>query len=257
MAAVAAEVDALEGLAARMRSPLVRWHAIRSRATLDAAQGRFAAALAAGERVIELARRSGNDGSIVPSIGFLVAVRSLVGDAGSFPEESAFLNVDQTTATGLRGMLARAHLATGDTDAAVACYRELPGIHQVPPFVRTAGRRRVDRAGGRVRRPAHGGGGLRGAAAVRGQVRLRRRRRDHHRGVRAAAAGHRRGRAGPAGRRGRPPARGGRRRSAPEPAARRGDRPLPLGQDAAAPGRRPPKPPRSPPTRSRRPRRWA
>ena len=33
-------------------------------------------------------------------------------------------------------MLARAHLATGDTDAAVAYYRELPGIHQVPPFVR-------------------------------------------------------------------------------------------------------------------------
>ena len=86
IAAVATEVDAIEALAARMRSPLVRWHAMRSRATLDAAQGRFAEALAAGERVIELARRSGNDGSIVPSIGFVVAVRSLLGDLDPLPE---------------------------------------------------------------------------------------------------------------------------------------------------------------------------
>jgi DNA-binding CsgD family transcriptional regulator len=136
MAAVAAEADALEALAARMRSPLVRWHAIRSRATLDAAQGRFGAALAAGDQVIELARRSGNDGSIVPSIGFVVAVRSLLGELDPLPEETAFLNVDHATATGLRGMLARAHLAIGDTDAAAAYYRELPGIDQVPPFVR-------------------------------------------------------------------------------------------------------------------------
>jgi DNA-binding NarL/FixJ family response regulator len=119
-----------------MRSPLVRWHAMRSRATIDAVQGRFAEALATGERVIELARRSGNDGSIVPSIGFVVAVRSLLGDLGPLPPDVMSLAVDPATATGLRGMLARAHLAIGDTDAAAAYYRELPGIHQVPPFVR-------------------------------------------------------------------------------------------------------------------------
>jgi DNA-binding NarL/FixJ family response regulator len=133
--AVAGEVTLIDALAERMRSPLARWHAIRSRATLDAAQGRFAQALAGGERSLAEARRSGNDGSILPSIGFLLAVRGAVGDFAQSPEAVRLISLDRAASAGLQGMLAMWRLAAGQHDEARALFRELPPIELVPPFV--------------------------------------------------------------------------------------------------------------------------
>jgi len=136
MASCSAEADALGVLAARMASPLVRWHATRALATLAAARGRFGEAVALGQQVIDLSRRSGHEGSILPSLGYLLAVRALVGDFDTAAEEAVLRHIDNPVTTGLRGMLARWKLAAGRLAEAEQIYRGLPRVDQIPPFVR-------------------------------------------------------------------------------------------------------------------------
>jgi DNA-binding NarL/FixJ family response regulator len=136
MAAVTADVEALAALADRMRSPLVRWHAIRSQATLAAARGRFPEAIELGEQAIELSRRSGHEGSVLPSFGYLLAVRAQIGQFDDRPEDAVFSHIDSSATSGLRGMLARWMFAAGRLAEAERLYRGLPGLDELPIFVR-------------------------------------------------------------------------------------------------------------------------
>jgi tetratricopeptide (TPR) repeat protein len=236
MASCSAEADALGALAARMASPLVRWHAIRTHATLAAARGRFDEAVALGERAIDLSRRSGHEGSMLPSFGYLLAVQALMGDFDAAPEETVFRHLDNAATTGLRGMLARWKFAAGPARRGGAA---LPGpaADQPGSFVCSdACRGRAHRAGSRVRRPRQCGEAVRGAAAVRTPVRLRWRRCDLDRGLGGASPGRRRRGAGPAGRRRGAPAQGHRPQHAGRHAARHADRSVPPGAGPAAAG---------------------
>ena len=76
-----AEAGDIDAAAARLRSPLARWHALRCRGTIAAARGRFTDALACGRQAEALARRAGHDETLMPSLGFLAAVRADLGDA--------------------------------------------------------------------------------------------------------------------------------------------------------------------------------
>ncbi|WP_433049137.1 AAA family ATPase [Dactylosporangium sp. CS-033363] len=136
LTAVARESSALTAMAERMRSPLARWHAIRTRATLAAARGRFAEAIELGEAAIALSRRSGHDGSTLPSFGYLLAVRAMVGDFTDRPEETILRHIDESATVGLRGMLAKWMFAAGRLDEAEEWYRGLPGVTELPDFVR-------------------------------------------------------------------------------------------------------------------------
>jgi DNA-binding CsgD family transcriptional regulator len=136
IASVAVEADALMALADQLRSPLVRWHATRAQATLAAARGRFGEAVALGEQVIDLSLRSGHEGSVLPSLGYLIAVQALVGDFDTAPEETVLRHFGNVVTTGLRGMLAKWKVAAGRLAEAEQIYRGLPRVDQVPPFVR-------------------------------------------------------------------------------------------------------------------------
>lgn len=129
-----AEVGDIDAAAARLRSPLARWHALRCRGTIAAARGRFTDALACGRQAEALARRAGHDGTLLPSLGFLAAVHADLGDARP---------ADPQLSTGYRGgpsvfmraIEARSALRFGDRDGAERIYHTLPPPASIPPFL--------------------------------------------------------------------------------------------------------------------------
>ncbi|MFC4041094.1 AAA family ATPase [Dactylosporangium siamense] len=136
LAAASTEAEAVAALADRTRSTLAGWHAIRSRAALTAATGDFAEALALAGRSLALARRSGSEGSIQPSVGVLLGICALTGDRSAVALEGAF-GLPETMAAGwLRGALALWKLAAGERAEAERLYRGVPPVEHIPPFVR-------------------------------------------------------------------------------------------------------------------------
>lgn len=130
-----AEVERINAVAVRLRSPLVAWHVARCRAAVAAARGRFQQALAYGREAALAARRAGNLGAHVPSQGLLLMLRHQVGalDSLSFvpaePQHGAPVPAFQ------RALYASWLLAEGRRDEAHRIYRSLPPVGELPPFV--------------------------------------------------------------------------------------------------------------------------
>jgi DNA-binding CsgD family transcriptional regulator len=130
-----AEVERINAVAARLRSPLAAWHVARCRAAVAAARGRFQQALAYGREAELAAKRAGSMGAHVPSQGLLLMLRSQVGvlDSSSFeptePHHQAPVPAFQ------RALYATRLLAEGRRDEAHRTYRSLPPVGELPPFV--------------------------------------------------------------------------------------------------------------------------
>ncbi|MFD0585509.1 ATP-binding protein [Dactylosporangium darangshiense] len=136
MHAVAGEAAALAALAEQTRSPLCRWHTLRCRAAIAHARGRYREAIALGEEAIELNRRSGHVGSMLPSVGFLMGVQATIGDFEREPEQIVLQYLHEAPSWGMRGMLANWLLSAGREQEARDWYTGLPDVEQVPAFVR-------------------------------------------------------------------------------------------------------------------------
>ena len=129
-----AEAGDIDAAAARLRSPLARWHALRCRGTIAAARGRFSDALAWGRQAEALARRAGHDGTLMPSLGFLAAVHADLGDAR--PADTQLPTRYRGVASvSMRAIEARWMLRFGDRDGAERIYHTLPPPADVPPFL--------------------------------------------------------------------------------------------------------------------------
>jgi len=130
-----AEVERINAVAVRLRSPLAAWHVARCRATVAAARGRFQQALAYGQEVELAAKRAGSQGAHVPSQGLLLILRSQVGalDPSSF--ESAEPHHEAPVPAFRRALYATWLLAEGRRDEAHRIYRSLPAVGELPPFV--------------------------------------------------------------------------------------------------------------------------
>jgi tetratricopeptide (TPR) repeat protein len=131
------ECDALDTAAARLRSPLARWHALRSRAAIALVRGRFADAERLGQEGLALAQRAGHDGALLPSIGFLLILRGLTGNAAAISDEVVDSYGPQMPF--LRGVLASWMLVMDRRDEAERLYRTMPPPEQVPGFVFLSG----------------------------------------------------------------------------------------------------------------------
>jgi DNA-binding CsgD family transcriptional regulator len=130
-----AEVERINDVAVRLRSPLAAWHVARCRAAAAAARGRFQQALAYGQDAELAAKRAGSMAAHVPSQGLLLLLRNQVGalDLSSFepiePHPEAPVPALQ------RALYATWLLAEGRRDEAHRVYRSLPSVGELPPFV--------------------------------------------------------------------------------------------------------------------------
>jgi DNA-binding CsgD family transcriptional regulator/tetratricopeptide (TPR) repeat protein len=130
-----AEAGHVDTVAARLRSPLARWHALRCRGTIAAARGRFTDALACGRQAEALARQSGHAGSLGPSLGFLAVVQAHLGDFDSIQDPALSMHAPSTVTTSMRAIQGRWRLAIGDRGEAERIYHSLPPPAAVPPFL--------------------------------------------------------------------------------------------------------------------------
>ena len=152
-----AELDPIEAIAARLRSPLARWHATRYRATIALARGRFAEALAAG-------RRGRGDRAAGRACGAPAYRRSACwsspacSPARTIPTTDEYYRahrdlyeglVDSPAPAAFRGGLALEAML-GERDEAERIYRTLPPIGALPPFMLLPG----IAAAGRTGRPS-------------------------------------------------------------------------------------------------------
>lgn len=130
-----AEAGDIDAAAARLRSPLARWHALRCRGTIAAARGRFTDALACGRQAEALARRSGHAGSLAPSLGFLAVVQAHLGDFDGIQDPALSVHAASIVTTSMRAIQGRWRLAIGDRGEAERLYHTLPSPAAVPPFL--------------------------------------------------------------------------------------------------------------------------
>ena len=129
-----AETGDIDAAAARLRSPLARWHALRCRGTIAAARGRFTDALACGGQAETIARRAGHDGTLMPSLGFLAAVHADLGDARPANPQLP-TRYRGVASVSMRAIEARSSLRFGDRDGAERIYHTLPPPAGIPPFL--------------------------------------------------------------------------------------------------------------------------
>lgn len=133
-----AELDRVDPVVARLRSPLPRLHLLRGRFALLFGRGRFAEAERLNEEAVELAGRAGDIGAFATakSIRIIVA-RCTGGPAGDL----TWFRTDPQTASPFtalaRAAFARLSFDRGDADDARAWYAGLPeaGSPRIPPFV--------------------------------------------------------------------------------------------------------------------------
>lgn len=130
-----AELDPIDTVARRLRSPLADWHALRYRATIALARGRFGEAFELGEQGLELARRAGHEGVLLPARGFLLIVRTQTGSAAWSAGE--VIRHDPSTAAlpPVWAIWATLLVAAGRRDEARRIYRTLPPPSSLPPFL--------------------------------------------------------------------------------------------------------------------------
>jgi tetratricopeptide (TPR) repeat protein len=131
-----AELDGIDAVADRLRSPLARWHAVRARATIAHASGRFEEARALGAQAVELARRAGHDAALLTSRGFLHLLTIQTGRDEEIPNELLQTHFSSAPTTILRAAYADRLVAMGDRAGAHRIYLSLPPPSSVPPFVR-------------------------------------------------------------------------------------------------------------------------
>jgi len=129
-----AEAGDIDAAAARLRSPLARWHALRCRGTIAAARGRFTDALACGRQAEALARRAGHDETLMPSLGFLAAVRADLGDARPADPQLP-TRYRGVASVSMRAIEAWWALRFGDRGEAERIYHTLPPPADIPPFL--------------------------------------------------------------------------------------------------------------------------
>lgn len=128
-----AELGPITGVTERMRSPLAQWHAMRCRAVVATARGRFDEARALADRVLGLAQRATHDGAIVPSLGLMMNLRGCTGDGPSRAEE--MLGSAVRDLAPMRAITAMLLLSAGHRDEAQLIYRTLPAPGSVPGFI--------------------------------------------------------------------------------------------------------------------------
>jgi DNA-binding CsgD family transcriptional regulator/tetratricopeptide (TPR) repeat protein len=133
--AAEAEVERINAVAVRLRSPLAAWHVARCRAAVAAARGRFQQALAYGQEAELAAKRAGSQGAHVPSQGLLSMLYNQVGALGSPPFEPIEPQHDAPVPAFQWAMYATWLLAEGRRDEAHRIYRALPPVGELPPFV--------------------------------------------------------------------------------------------------------------------------
>jgi DNA-binding CsgD family transcriptional regulator len=128
-----AECEPIDATADRMRSPLARWHAVRSRSAITLVRGRFADAAALGRQALALAERAGHAGALQPSIGLLLMARAQTGDPELVPDE--LIDKHAAGITALRTIYAGWMLILGRREEARRLYRSQPSPTDVPRFV--------------------------------------------------------------------------------------------------------------------------
>jgi DNA-binding CsgD family transcriptional regulator len=129
-----AEVDQIETVARRLRSPLAAWHLARCRAAVAGARGRFSEALDYGHQAEAAALRAGTEVAHLPSQGLLAALRGQIGDDWSFSMDRAPAN--RSTEGFQRAMYASWLLNQRRVDEARQIFQSLPAPDEVVPFVR-------------------------------------------------------------------------------------------------------------------------
>ena len=112
------EIDSLDVLAARTGDSLMRWHALRARAGLDQAVGRFASAERLARRAVEAVP---TDGRMIARGLFLGQLALISTDRGARPAEfSEIRDSSAGAAPVVRACVGRLELAIGDRVAALA-----------------------------------------------------------------------------------------------------------------------------------------
>jgi DNA-binding CsgD family transcriptional regulator len=137
LAAAEAEVERIDVVARRLRSPMAAWHVARCRAAVAAARGRIDEAMAHGHAAEKAALRAGTAGAHLPSQGLLTMLRNLVGDYS--PSGVARIPVNRSTEGFVRSMHITWLLGQGRVDEARQVYESLPTPDELAPFVRLVG----------------------------------------------------------------------------------------------------------------------
>ena len=130
-----AEVEWIDAVAVRLRSPLAAWHVARCRAAVAAARGRFPQALAYGREAELAAERAGGMGARIPSHGLLLMLHDQIGALGPSSFEPVEPSHEAPVPAFQRALYARWLAGEGRREEAYRIYRGLPDVGQLPPFV--------------------------------------------------------------------------------------------------------------------------
>ncbi|SDZ26183.1 regulatory protein, luxR family [Amycolatopsis xylanica] len=130
-----AELEPIMIISDRLRSPLARWHACRSRAAIAAVRGRFAEAIEIGTQSKALATTAGHEGALFPSAGFLMGMRALTGALDDIPEDLVEWHTTNVAKASTKALFALWELMLGNREKAERLYRALPSFDTMPAFM--------------------------------------------------------------------------------------------------------------------------
>jgi DNA-binding CsgD family transcriptional regulator len=118
-----AELDKIAAVTSWLRSPLARWHLLRSRGAIAFGRGRFDEALAIYQEVVALAERAGHQGSLLAPLAVLMLVCAQTGrpTLPVYPSPE-----DWPEREGLPGVAALWYLTIGRRQDAQRIYAGLP-----------------------------------------------------------------------------------------------------------------------------------
>jgi DNA-binding CsgD family transcriptional regulator len=124
-----AELARIAAAATRLRSPLARWHLLRSRGAIAFGRGRFDEALTIYQEAVALAERAGHQASLVAPLAVLVLVCAHTGRPALpvYPSPE-----DWPEGEALLGLVALWHLAIGRREDAQRIYAGLPPPEAAP-----------------------------------------------------------------------------------------------------------------------------
>jgi DNA-binding CsgD family transcriptional regulator len=128
-----AELDAIESAAQRLRSPLARWHLLRSRGAIAYARGRFDDALDMVVESVSMAERAGHRATLLAPLAMLAMICTQTGrtELPVYPSPA-----DWPIGDGASGAIALWYLAIGRRSDAQRIYHGLPGPGRTPVFAR-------------------------------------------------------------------------------------------------------------------------
>ncbi|WP_369140094.1 helix-turn-helix transcriptional regulator [Modestobacter versicolor] len=136
MAAVDGELAQVAALAEATRLPLVRWHDLRLRASVEALRGRFDAALELNDRASELARGDlvEDRSALGMSHAFLLQLALVTGDTARWDDDMGRTLAGAPPSPIVQVSRALHPLLLGQREAAAARYAELRGQVAEPGF---------------------------------------------------------------------------------------------------------------------------